>query len=78
MLIEKNIPIPSKRPNDEKGITTWLRQMDIGDSVFYSFSAYGKGVKNTLNKIVYGRLRANGKAFRMRAGLDGVRVWRIS
>ena len=77
--IEKGVPVPPRKL--QCGITSTMKQMDIGDSIFIPFVTDDKKAKSRLQSNISARsiqLRSiNGFHFTTRRVTGGLRVWRI-
>lgn len=73
MQIEKGIPIPDAKPRQPRGVSALVRQMEVGDSIFYP----------NRTSVQMGAIMAAWKRFvptykfTARNVEGGVRVWRI-
>jgi len=69
--IEKNVPVPPPRKEPNAGLTSLLRAMDVGDSIFAPGGQSACVIASSVGK-------AKGVKFTARKEGDGWRVWRLS
>jgi len=69
--IERNIPIPTKRPRSE--LTLALMKLEVGESILAQHKDHSKLV-GAMGTAAYQR---EGTKFSYRTSDEGIRIWRI-